>query len=431
MKVLVIGGGGREHALIWKIKQSELVDKIYCSPGNGGIQELAELVDILPADIEGLLKFAIDKKIDLTVVGPEVPLVKGIVDEFERNGLRIFGPTQESAKLEGSKAFAKGFMKEFNIPTAEFEIFDNYEHALDYLTTLSYPKVIKADGLCGGKGSIIADNLEQAREALNKIMKEKIFGPAGDKIIIEEFLEGDEASIIAISDGENLLALASSQDHKQIFDNDKGPNTGGMGAYSPAPVAEGENFNNCIEKILKPTINGMREKGIPFKGVLYAGIMFSNNIPYVLEFNVRFGDPETQAILPRLKSDLVKAIEYALDGRLNEFNLEWDEKKCICVVIASGGYPKEYEKGKLITGLEKLNKLEDVLLFHAGTKAIVENGKKNFYTNGGRVLNIVALDNDFKESQEKVYNAIKFISFENMHYRKDIGNKAYKWLKVI
>jgi phosphoribosylamine--glycine ligase len=430
MKVLVIGSGGREHALVWKLSQSPKVEKIYCLPGNGGISDIAECVDIKSDDFESMVKFARRNEIDITVVGPEAPLVAGIVDIFTQQGLKIFGPQKGAARLEGSKVFAKQFMKQYQIPTAEFEVFDDYDKAMDYVKAEGFPIVIKADGLCAGKGSFVVQNLEEAESALRKIFIEKVFGSSGDKVVVEEFLPGEEASIIAIADGENLVPLASSQDHKRAYDNDQGPNTGGMGAYSPAPVAEGEIFDTTIEKVLKPVIRGMKERGIPFKGVLYAGIMIVENEPYVLEFNVRFGDPETQAILPRMDSDLLEIIDLAVSGKLDNYVIKWKPQACVSVVIASGGYPGSYEKGKVITGLEKVRDLEDVVVFHAGTKKIIENGKPVYLTNGGRVLNVTALGEDIRIAKEKAYQAVELINFENMHYRRDIADKALNRFKI-
>lgn len=430
MKVLVIGSGGREHALVWKLSQSPEVEKIYCLPGNGGISDIAECVDIKSDDFESMVKFARQNEIDITIVGPEAPLVAGIVDVFTRQGLKIFGPQKEAARLEGSKVFAKQFMKQYQIPTAEFEVFDNYDEAMDYVKAKGFPIVIKADGLCAGKGSFVVQNLEEAESALRKIFIEKVFGPSGDKVVVEEFLPGEEASIIAIADGENLVPLASSQDHKRAYDNDQGPNTGGMGAYSPAPVANGEIFDTTVERVLKPVIAGMKERGIPFKGVLYAGIMIVENEPYVLEFNVRFGDPETQAILPRMDSDLLEIIDLAVSGKLDNYVIKWKPQACVSVVIASGGYPGSYEKGKVITGLEKVRNLKDVIVFHAGTKKIIQNGKPVYLTSGGRVLNVTALGEDIRIAKEKAYQAIELINFENMHYRRDIADKALNRFKI-
>ena len=422
MKILVVGSGGREHALVWKLAQSPKISKIYAAPGNGGIEGLAEIVDIKVDDIEGLAVFAQNKAIGLTIVGPELPLVRGIVNIFTKKNLRIFGPTKKASQLEGSKVFAKKICRKYDIPTSNFEIFDNPKEAKDYIGKTDKPQVVKADGLAAGKGVIVTKDKEEAREAVELIMVDKKFGRAGERIVIEERLYGEEVSILVFSDGENILPLASSQDHKQIYDGDKGPNTGGMGAYSPAPVISNNVFDEIIDKIIKPTIYGMQKEGHPYKGVLYAGLMLTDEGPKLLEFNVRFGDPESQAIFPRLKGDLVEAIEAAIDGRLDEVKLEWDERPCVCVVMASGGYPGSYEKGKEIFGLGKTKHLRDIVIFHAGT------GKEDnrILTNGGRVLGVTGLGNDIREAIDRTYNAINLISFDNMYYRKDIGGKALK-----
>jgi len=419
MKVLIVGSGGREHCLGWKISQSTLVDKIYCAPGNGGTSLVAENVNIPAEDIGQLLKFAIEKKIDLTIVGPEVSLVEGIVDRFEAEGLKIFGPRKELALLEGSKIFAKQIMRKYNIPTADFKIFDDPFLAREYLKQKGVPVVIKADGLAAGKGVIIAKDMSQAQAAVDMMMVEKKFGKAGERIIIEDCLEGEEASILVITDGDTVIPLVSSQDHKAVYDNDKGPNTGGMGAYSPAPVINEEILARIKNQIAIPLISGFKKAGKPYKGILYIGLMIKDNTPFVLEFNVRFGDPETQVILPKLKSDLAGLILKSLDNKLSGVELEWDKRVCLCVVLASGGYPATYEKGKKIKGLEALGVLDDVFVFHAGTKMA-----DDFVTNGGRVLGITALGQDIKEAQDKAYKAIENISFAKMHFRRDIGSKA-------
>ncbi len=431
MKVLVVGSGGREHCLAWKISCSPLVDRVYCAPGNGGTSLLANNVDISPSDIDRLLEFALEEKIDLTVVGPEAPLVEGIVDRFEEKGLKIFGPKKDVAMLEGSKVFAKRLMKKFGIPTADFEIFDDPYKAKDYVKKRGFPIVVKADGLAAGKGVMVCKSKEEAFEAIERIMEKKEFGKAGEKVVIEDFLEGEEASLLIFTDGKKFLSLVSSQDHKPVFDNDEGPNTGGMGAYSPAPLVNDRVFEKIKNKIFIPLIEGLREEGKVYKGMLYAGLMIRDEEPYVLEFNVRFGDPETQAILPKLKSDLVTVMLSTINEELDRVSLDWDERFCICVVVASGGYPGKYQKGKKISGLEKLEALKDIFVFHAGTKIEKRDGRFDFLTNGGRVLNVVALDRDFRKAQEKVYEAVRRIYFENMHYRKDIGNKALKYFANI
>ncbi len=428
MKVLVVGSGGREHAIIWKVAQSSKVEKIYAAPGNGGIAQLAECVDIKADDIDSLVAFALKNKIDLTIVGPEVALVLGIVDEFNKRNLRIFGPSKLAAQLEGSKVFAKEAMKKFGVPTANFEVFTNAAKARDYLSLrVSYPVVIKADGLAAGKGVIIAKTKKEALDAIKLIMEDKAFGTSGDRIIIEDCLVGEEASIIVISDGKNALSLASSQDHKAAYDGDKGPNTGGMGAYSPAPVVTEEMNKVCMEKIIQPMIDGMAHEGNKFIGVLYAGIMVTDSGPMVLEFNVRLGDPETQAILPRLNTDLLDLIEAALEERLDKVFTEWNKKTCVCVVAASGGYPGSYEKEKVISGLKEAGTLEDVVVFHAGTKlAAADKQKETVVTSGGRVLGVTALGEDVASAIKKSYEAIGRVSFDNMYYRGDIGAKAIK-----
>jgi phosphoribosylamine--glycine ligase len=428
VKILVVGSGGREHALCWKIAQSPKCKKLYCAPGNGGIAEVAQCVDIKTEDIEGLLKFAKENRIDLTVVGPEVPLVAGIVDRFEKEKLRIFGPKKECALLEGSKVFSKELMKRSGVPTADFRVFDSYEAAIKYLESVKPPVVVKADGLCAGKGVVVCKTISEAKEAVKQMMVDKIFKDAAKKIIIEECLIGEEASIIVISDGKNVTSLASSQDHKRVFDSDKGPNTGGMGAYSPAPVVTDKLFKEIIDNVMLPVIKQMAKDGKPFKGALYAGIMITKDGPKVLEFNTRFGDPETQAIIPRLKGDLVEALERSIDGKLEGYQMQWDQRSCVSVVLASGGYPGDYEKGIEIKGLEFARSLKDVVVFHAGTKAgrRAKDGNSTFITSGGRVLNVTALGNDTKDAINNCYNAVGKIRFDRMHYRRDIGLKAVK-----
>ncbi|MCF7908883.1 MAG: phosphoribosylamine--glycine ligase [Candidatus Omnitrophica bacterium] len=421
MKVLVIGSGGREHCLAWKLSQSALVDKLYCAPGNGGTVLLAENLDISATDIESLLKFAKTEKIDLTVVGPEAPLVKGIVDQFESQGLKIFGPRKDLARLEGSKVFSKEMMRKFSVPTADFEVFDSPDKAKEYIDRKGAPIVIKADGLAAGKGVIVARTQDEAKDAIDMIMVDRKFGSAGYRVIIEDCLKGQEASILIFSDGETILPLVSSQDHKAAFDGDKGPNTGGMGAYSPAPLVNDQLLKKIIDQVFKPLIDGLRAEGKPYRGILYAGLMIKDEEISVLEFNVRFGDPETQAILPKLKSDLFEIMLKTAEGRLNGVNLEWDERFCLCVVLASGGYPGNYEKFKEITGLEKLENREDVFVFHAGTKF-----NQKLLTSGGRVLGVVGLGDTIKDAQIKAYQAIDDIQFDKMFYRKDIGDKALR-----
>jgi phosphoribosylamine--glycine ligase len=420
MKVLVVGGGGREHALIWKIVQSPEVSKVYCAPGNAGISEQATLVPIKANDSGSLLQFASKEKIDLTVVGPEEPLTKGIVDLFESKGLTIFGASQRAAELEGSKAFAKEMMKKCRIPTSSYEIFDDPKKARDYVRKEGAPVVVKADGLAAGKGVIVCKTVEEALKSVDQIMVEKIFGEAGNRVVVEEYLVGEEASYIAFTDGKAILAMASSQDHKPVFDGDLGPNTGGMGAYSPAPVVTDEVHEKIIEKILRPIIQGMSEEGRPYKGVLYAGLMIHEGHPKVLEFNARFGDPETQPVLMRMKGDIIPILRACIEGNLSQYKIEWDSRASVCVVMASKGYPGDYEKGKPISGLKEVSQMEDIFVFHAGTA--LKDGQ--MCTNGGRVLGVTGLGKDIPRAIERTYQAVKKISWEGAHYRRDIGQKA-------
>ncbi len=422
MKVLVIGSGGREHALVWKISKSPMVSKIYCAPGNAGISRQAELVKLSSNDLDGILEFALREKIDLTVVGPEEPLTKGIVDLFESKGLTIFGPNKRAAEIEGSKVFAKEMMKKYHIPTASYEVFEDKDEAINYIRLKGVPIVVKAEGLAAGKGVTVCRKEEEAISAINHIMVDRVFGDAGNRIIIEEYLYGEEASFLALTDGKSILPLASSQDHKPVFDDDKGPNTGGMGAYSPAPVITPEIHERVIEEILKPIIYGMSEEGRPYKGCLYAGLMIQDGRPKVLEFNARFGDPETQPILMRLKDDLVPLLFACIKGGISNYEIEWDERPSVCVVMASKGYPGQYEKGKVISGLDDVLSMEDIFVFHAGT-AIKDD---HIITNGGRVLGVTGLGKDIKDAIERTYEAVRRISWEGVHYRTDIGKKAIK-----
>lgn len=419
MKVLIIGSGGREHCLAWKIAQSSRVDKIYCAPGNGGTSLVAENINISITDINSLLEFAVKKGIDLTVVGPEAPLVAGIVDKFESKGLKIFGPSQSLALLEGSKVFAKELMRKYDIPTADFKVFDNPKEAKEYIVNRSLPLVVKADGLAAGKGVMVCSSLEEAQKAIDSIMVERQFGNAGIKVVIEDCLKGEEVSLLVFTDGKAIIPLVSSQDYKRIYDKDKGPNTGGMGAYSPVPFINKSILDSIIEKIFTPLINGLSQEGKIYKGILYAGLMIKDNNPYVLEFNVRFGDPETQVILPKLKSDLVEIMVKTIEGKLEEVELKWDKKFSLGVVLASGGYPGDYKKNKVIKGLDSLNGHKGIFIFHAGTRV----NNNNFITDGGRVLNMVGLGNTAKEARDSVYSAVNNIEFEGMYYRKDIGSK--------
>ena len=422
LKVLVIGNGGREHALVWKITQSSKVSKIYCAPGNAGISRLAQCVNIDVDNIEKLADFAKKEKVDLTVVGPELPLSKGIVNEFNRKGLRIFGPSKEATEIESSKVFSKYLMKNYNIPTANYEVFKNSEKAFDYIKQQTFPLVIKADGLAAGKGVFIVKNMVQARDALDALMEEKKFGEAGRQVVIEEFLEGEEVSILAFCDGKTVVPMVSSQDHKKIFDNDQGENTGGMGAYSPVPFYPDEFKKGVLEEILKPTVEGLRSEGREYKGVLYAGLVLTKEGPKVLEFNARFGDPETQVILPRLKTDLIDILNAVVERSLHKINIEWKNNAAVCVVLASGGYPGKYQKGKVISGLEKLENKKNIIVFHAGTK--LQEGK--IVTAGGRVLGVTAWVKTISKAKERAYKGVKEIYFEDMYYRKDITAKAIK-----
>jgi phosphoribosylamine--glycine ligase len=420
MKVLVVGGGGREHALVWKIAQSPKVSKIYCAPGNAGISEQATIVPNKANDLNGLLEFALKEKVDLTVVGPEDPLTKGIVDLFESKGLSIFGSSKKAAEIEGSKVFAKEMMRKYRIPTGSYEIFGDPKEAKNYIRKVGTPVVVKADGLAAGKGVIVCNSVEEAFQSVDRIMVERIFGEAGNHLVVEEYLVGEEASYIAFTDGKVILPMASSQDHKPIFDGDKGPNTGGMGAYSPAPVVTDQVHERILEKILRPIIQGMGEEGRPYKGVLYAGLMIHDGHPRVLEFNARFGDPETQPVLMRMKGDIIPILEACMKGNLSGCEIEWDSRASVCVVMASRGYPGDYEKGKPIAGLKEVSKMEGIFVFHAGTA--LKDGQ--MVTNGGRVLGITGLGKDIPRAIERTYEAVKKISWEGVHYRTDIGQKA-------
>jgi phosphoribosylamine--glycine ligase len=420
MRVLVVGGGGREHALVWKIAKSPKVSKIYCAPGNAGISEQAAILPLKANDLNSLVGFALKEKIDLTVVGPEEPLTKGIVDLFESKGLSIFGSSKKAAEIEGSKAFAKEMMKKYHIPTGSYEVFENPEEAKQYIRKQGAPIVVKADGLAAGKGVIVCNTVEEAVQWVERIMVDKTFGEAGNRVVIEEYLVGEEASYIAFTDGKAILPMASSQDHKPIFDGDRGANTGGMGAYSPAPVVTDEVHERIHEKILRPIIQGMGEEGRPYRGVLYAGLMIHNGHPRVLEFNARFGDPETQPVLMRMKGDIIPILEACIKGNLGGCKMEWDSRAAVCVVMSSRGYPGDYEKGKPISGLKEVSRMEDVFVFHAGTA--LQDGQ--MITNGGRVLGVTGLGKDIPKAIERTYQAVKRISWEGAQYRTDIGRKA-------
>jgi len=419
MRVLVIGGGGREHALVWKISQSPKVTDIYCAPGNAGTAEIATNVPIASDQIDQLLEFAQKKEIGLTVVGPEQPLVMGIVDQFEKKGLRIFGPTGRAAELEGSKAFSKDIMKKYGLPTADYQIFTSHELAQRYFDKESGPIVVKASGLAAGKGVILCRNSAEGLNAVNTIMKDKSFGEAGDQVVIEEFLEGQEVSVLAFSDGNTVLLMDSAQDHKAALDGDKGPNTGGMGAYSPAPIFTDILRQKVRDTIMLPLVRAMKSEGRPYKGILYAGLMLTKNGPKTLEFNARFGDPETQPLLVRMESDIVPLFEACIDGTLDQHELRWKSEPSVCVVMAAEGYPGSYAKGKEISGLDVARALPDVVVFHAGTKT--KEGK--VFTNGGRVLGITSTGPDTPTAIKKAYEAVDKIQWDGIHFRKDIGNR--------
>ena len=419
MKVLVIGGGGREHAIIWKLAQSKNVSKIYCAPGNGGIADLAECVPIDVMDFEKLTKFAKENNIDLTVVAPDDPLAAGAVDAFEANGLRAFGPNKAAAIIEGSKSFSKDLMKKYNIPTADYEVFENSTDAINYIKANNkFPVVVKADGLALGKGVIIAKTFEEAENAVHDILDDKIFGSAGAKVVVEDFLTGPEISVLAFTDGKTMKPMVSAQDHKRAFDNDEGPNTGGMGTFSPSRVYTDEVAEECMEKIFIPTMNAMNAENRTFKGVLYFGLMKTVDGVKVIEYNCRFGDPETQVVLPRLKSDLCEIFNAVIDQRLDEIDIEWNDDACVCVVMASGGYPNNYEKGYKIDGIKQAERLGE-LVFHAGTK----RSDNDILTNGGRVLGVTALGDNLEDAIQKAYKYVDLVNFENAHFRKDIGIK--------
>lgn len=420
MKILVVGSGGREHVLIWKILQCSKVKKVYCAPGNGGIAQIAECVDIEVTDIKGLVHFAQKKKVDLTVVGPELPLTLGIVDRFQDNGLKIFGPDQGAAEIEGSKGFAKDLMAKYHIPTAEYRIFNDSDEALRYIREKEPPFVLKADGLAAGKGVLLCSSRGEAYDGVNLIMKQKAFNEAGNRLVIEEYLSGEEASVLAITDGEQLVILPPAQDHKAIFEGDKGPNTGGMGAYAPAPVVNSNVLQAVREKVLLPTIRGMKAEGRPYCGVLYAGLMITSEGVKVLEFNCRFGDPEIQAILPLIETDIVELMMACVEGGLEEISFKVRNGAAVCVVVASGGYPGSYDKGKVIRGLDLID--SEILVFHAGTRL----KGNDLITSGGRVLGITAVDGIIDLAIKKVYGAVGKITFDGAYYRKDIGYRALR-----
>jgi phosphoribosylamine--glycine ligase len=420
MKVLVIGSGGREHALVWKIAQSPLVEKVYCAPGNPGIGELAENVPIKVDDLQGLLDFAKKEGIGLTVVGPELPLSMGIVDLFEEHGMKIFGARKNAAIIEASKAFSKDLMRKYRVPTAAYEVFTEIGPALAFIDRVGVPIVIKADGLAAGKGVVIAETREEAVATANDMLSGKTFGSAGARVVIEEFLRGEEASFLAFTDGKNIIPLASAQDHKAVFDGDKGPNTGGMGAYSPAPVVTPAIHEKVMEEVMRRTVDGMAAEGRPYRGVLYAGLMIDGDNIKTLEFNARFGDPECQPLLMRMKSDIVPVLMSVADGDISGVNIEWHDKAAVCVVMAAEGYPGDYRKGDEINGLAKAAEMCDLFVFHAGTA--IRDGK--YVTNGGRVLGVTALGDTVKGAIDLAYRGVGAITWRGVHFRTDIGRKA-------
>ena len=421
MKVLVVGSGGREHAIIWKLLQNKKIEKIYCAPGNAGIGQLAELVPIGAMEIDKLVDFAKSNSIDLTVIGMDDPLVAGVVDAFEAAGLRVFGPRKNAAIIEGSKAYSKELMKKYNIPTAGYETFDNYDAALEYVKKGDFPVVLKADGLALGKGVLICNTLEEAEAGLKTIMVDKKFGDSGNKVVIEEYLTGPEVSVLSFCDGKTVVPMVSAQDHKRAYDNDQGLNTGGMGTFSPSRVYTDEIAKVCMETIFKPTVEGLNKEGRTFKGIIFFGLMLTQKGPRVIEYNARFGDPETQVVLPRLKTDLLDIFEACIDGTLDKMDIEWYDNAAACVILASGGYPESYKKGYEINGLDEAAKAENIYVFHAGTA--LKDGK--FVTNGGRVLGVTGWGKDLDKAIETAYNGVKMVSFKDAHFRKDIGIKKY------
>ena len=418
MKILVVGSGGREHALCWKIAQSKKVDKIYCAPGNAGVAEVAECVGIGAMEFDKLADFAKEHAIDLTVIGMDDPLVGGVVDVFEERGLRIFGPRKNAAILEGSKAFSKDLMKKYNIPTAAYENFDDPEKALAYLETASFPIVLKADGLALGKGVLICNTLEEAKDGVKSIMLDKAFGSAGNQMVIEEFMTGREVSVLSFVDGNTIKIMTSAQDHKRALDGDQGLNTGGMGTFSPSPFYTEEVDEFCKKYIYQATVDAMKAEGREFKGIIFFGLMLTEKGPRVLEYNARFGDPETQVVLPRMKNDIVEVFEACVDGTLDQIELEFEDNAAVCVVLASEGYPVKYEKGLPISGLEAFKGQDSYFVFHAGTKF---NEEGTIVTNGGRVLGVTATGATLKEARANAYEATKWVTFDNKYCRSDIG----------
>ena len=422
MKVLIVGGGGREHALAWKIAQSPTLDKLYCAPGNPGMAQVADCINIEADNLESLCNFARKERIDLTVVGPEKPLVMGIVDRFQSNGLKIFGPSRKAAALEGSKVFSKNLMWKYGIPTAEYRSFSDLDHAQRYIVSLDRPLVVKVDGLAAGKGAFVCKTQGETLKAAESILKKRTFGEAGGRIVVEELLEGEEVSILAFTDGNTIVPLESAQDHKALLDGDKGPNTGGMGAYSPVPVVTDELYYSIEKHILVPTIHAMNKEGRPYRGVIYIGLMLTPTGPRVLEYNVRLGDPETQPLLMRFKGDLLPILLAVASGKLETVDFEWDPRAAVCVVMAAGGYPDKYEKGAVLKGLDSVSGSDDIAVFHAGTAG----RQGEVVTNGGRVLGVTALGEDVREAQRKAYDAVAKIDFKDAYYRKDIAAKAIR-----
>ncbi|HHX57582.1 MAG TPA: phosphoribosylamine--glycine ligase [Clostridiales bacterium] len=421
MKILVVGGGGREHGIIMKLAESSKVDKLYCTPGNGGISKYAECFSVKADDISGVVALAKKVSADMVVVAPDDPLVLGMVDELNAEGFMTFGPNKAAAIIEGSKVFSKDLMKKHNIPTANYEVFGNTNDAIAYIEKENtYPTVVKADGLALGKGVIIAESFDEAKDAINSIMEDKIFGESGSKVVIEEFLTGPEVSVLCFTDGKTIKPMVSSMDHKRALDNDEGLNTGGMGTVSPNPYYTNSIADECMDKVFQPTVDAMNKEGRTFKGCLYFGLMLTPNGIKVIEYNCRFGDPETQVVLPLLKTDLVDIMQAIYEDRLGEIDIEWEDGSVACVVLASGGYPQKYETGKQIQGLDDKGQIENALIYHAGTK--VENG--SFLTSGGRVLGVTAKGKDLNEAIDKAYKAVNLINFDGKHFRKDIGKKA-------
>ncbi|MFP4372289.1 MAG: phosphoribosylamine--glycine ligase [Halanaerobium sp.] len=422
MNILLIGSGGRENALAWKLAQSSRVEELYIAAGNPGTAEFGENLEFDENNQEALLEFAVKEKIDITVVGPEAPLAAGIVDLFEKQGLKVFGPNQSAARLESSKAFSKELMQKYQIPTAAYKSFTEAEKAVEYIKKKGAPIVVKASGLAAGKGVIVAQTEEEAVAAVETIMKDEKFGEAGEKVVIEEFLEGEEATILAFCDGKSIVPMIASQDHKPAYDGGRGPNTGGMGAYAPAPVVTEEIKKDFKTEIMEPTLKALQSEGLDFKGIIYFGLMIKGGKAKVLEYNVRFGDPEAQVVLPLLETDLVEIMEAVIEGKLDQVEIKWKDQKALCVVMASGGYPVEYEKGKEITGIREAAELEDIIVFQAGTR--LEAGK--LLTAGGRVLAVTALGNSLQEVIDKAYAGVEKINFADFHIRNDIGQKALK-----